>query len=74
MDRAWTELRAQLQGVMAGEQTLEPLDVDRFVKLYHGHIVTEEANLFPLAEMLLSRRDFEDIGANMAQRRSRLTA
>lgn len=72
MDRAWKELRAQLQDVTAGETRLDPLSVDRLIKLYHGHMVVEEANLFPLAEMLLSRRDLEEIGANMAQRRRAL--
>jgi hypothetical protein len=32
----------------------------------------EEANLFPLAEMLLSRSDLAEISASMAQRRGRL--
>lgn len=72
MDRLWTELRADLQGVAAGEDTLDPLQIDRFVKLYRAHIALEEANLFPLAEMLLSRHDLAEIGANMAQRRGRL--
>jgi pyridoxamine 5'-phosphate oxidase len=72
MDRAWIELRNALQGLAVGEDTLDPLDVDRFVKLYRAHITVEEANLFPLAEMLLSRHDFAEIGASMAQRRSRL--
>jgi pyridoxamine 5'-phosphate oxidase len=72
MDRAWKELRAQLQDLTAGETRLDPLCVDRLIKLYHGHIVVEEANVFPLAEMLLSRRDLEEIGANMAQRRRSL--
>ena len=74
MDRVWIELRAALQGFAAGEDTLEPLDVDRFVKLYRAHITVEEANLFPLAEMLLSRHDFAEIGAGMALRRSRVRA
>ena len=33
------------------------------------HIAVEEANLFPLAEMLLSRGDLAEISANMVQRR-----
>jgi len=72
MDRCWIELRNALQGLAAGEDTLDPLHVDRFVKLYRAHITVEEANLFPLAEMLLSRHDFAEIGSSMAQRRSRL--
>ena len=69
MDRAWTHLRALLQGVTAGEAGLDPMLVDHFVKLYSVHIAVEEANLFPLAEMLLSRSDLAEISAGMAQRR-----
>jgi pyridoxamine 5'-phosphate oxidase len=70
MERLWTELRAALQEISAGERfPLDPLHVDRFVKLYASHIVTEEANVLPLAEMLLSADDLAEIGANMRQRR-----
>ena len=71
MDREWTEMRAVLQEISAGEKAavLDALDVDRFVKLYELHIVIEEASVFPLAEMLLSNEDFAAIGASMAQRR-----
>lgn len=72
MDRAWTELRAALQEISAGERLpLDPLSVDRFVKLYLSHITVEESNVFPLAEMLLSKEDLAQIGAGMAERRSR---
>lgn len=70
MDRIWKDLRAALQEISAGEQ--QPIDilaVDRFVKLYASHITAEESNLYPLAEMLLSRGDLEQIGASMAERR-----
>ena len=72
MDRSWIELRAMLQEMMANQHSLDPLhlQVDRFVKLYRAHILMEESNLYPLAEMLLSRQDLADIGANMAQRRA----
>ena len=69
MERAWTHVRALLQEVAAGEAGLDPLLVDHFVKLYGVHIAVEEANLFPLAEMLLSRGDLAMISASMAQRR-----
>jgi len=74
MDRTWTDLRAMLQEVMADQNALDPLLVDRFVKLYRAHILMEESNVYPLAEMLLSRQDLADIGANMAQRRADLPA
>lgn len=70
IDRLWTDLRAALQEISAGENIpLDPLNVDRFVKLYQSHIVAEEANVLPLAEMLLSKADLAEIGAAMAQRR-----
>lgn len=69
-ERAWTDLRAVLQEVTAGENAaLDALAVDRFVKLYQAHIAVEEANMFPLAEMLLSTEEFAAIGASMAARR-----
>ena len=70
MERAWTHLRALLQGVAAGEPYLDHLLVDHYAKLYGVHIAVEEANLYPLAEMLLSRADLTAISANMAQRRA----
>ena len=70
MDRIWTDLRAALQEISAGENLmLDVLHVDRFVKLYVSHITLEETNVFPLAEMLLSKHDLEQIGAGMAERR-----
>lgn len=70
MNREWTDLRAVLQEISAGEATpLDPLLVDRFIKLHHAHIAVEEASVYPLAEMLLSRDDLKEIGASMAERR-----
>jgi hemerythrin-like domain-containing protein len=70
IDRLWTDLRAALQEISAGENIpLDALHVDRFVKLYQSHIVAEEANVLPLAEMLLSKDDLAEIGVAMAQRR-----
>ncbi|MBI1964890.1 MAG: hemerythrin domain-containing protein [Betaproteobacteria bacterium] len=70
MDREWTEMRAVLQEISAGENVaLDTLDVDRFIKLYQSHIAVEEASVYPLAKMLLSSEDLAAIGASMAQRR-----
>jgi len=70
IDRVWIELRRALQGISAGENTpLDALEVDRFAKLYGTHITLEESNVYPLAEMLLSREDFAEIGTGMAHRR-----
>lgn len=72
MDRVWTELRAALQEISAGEgRMLDALVVDRFAKLHSAHIAVEESSMFPLAELLLSRSDLARIGAGMAQRRDR---
>lgn len=70
LHRAWIELRAELQEFSAGDRdSLNSLAVDRFVKLYRTHILMEEAAVYPLAEMLLSKEDLVAIGAHMAHRR-----
>ncbi len=70
MQRAWTDLRAELQALAAGDRaTLDPLAVDRFVKLYRTHLLMEEAAVYPLAELLLSREDLAAMGTQMALRR-----
>jgi pyridoxamine 5'-phosphate oxidase len=70
MEKIWIDLRAGLQEISAGENIpLDPLEVDRFVKLYASHIVSEETSVLPLAEMLLSKNDLAEIGASMAERR-----
>jgi pyridoxamine 5'-phosphate oxidase len=70
MEKLWTDLRAALQEISVGEATLlDPLDVDRFAKLYHTHMALEESNVIPLAEMLLAPGDVVEIGRAMAQRR-----
>ena len=70
LERTWTELRAALQEIASGDSTvLDALAVDRFIKLYHSHIAVEEANVYPLAEMLLSQAEFAAIGTSMAARR-----
>lgn len=71
MQRSWTDLRAELQALAAGDRgTLDPLAVDRFIKLYRTHILMEESAVYPLAEMLLSNEDLAAMGIKMAHRRS----
>jgi len=70
MARRWAELRASLQDLAVTQETIDPLQVDRFVKLCRTHLAVEESNVFPLAEMLLSKHDLSDIGSSMAQRRA----
>ena len=70
LHRAWVELRAELQEFASGDRnSLNSLAIDRFVKLYRTHILMEEAAVYPLAEMLLSKEDLAEIGAHMAHRR-----
>ncbi len=70
MERVWIELRAVLQEISAGEATqLEPLAVDRYIKLYKTHLALEESNVFPLAEMLLNGNDIAEISSSMVARR-----
>lgn len=71
LQREWTDLRAGLQALAAGDRSsLDPLAVDRFVKLYRTHILMEEAAVYPLAEMLLSREDLAEMSTHMAHRRT----
>lgn len=71
MKRAWINLRAELQALAAGDRvTLDPLAVDKFIKLYRTHILMEEKTVYPLAEMLLSDEDLAAMGSHMAHRRS----
>jgi hemerythrin-like domain-containing protein len=70
MEQAWGGFRESLELIAHGERVLlRELDVDRFCKLYHAHIALEEANLIPLAGMLLSPEDLSAIGRAMAARR-----
>ncbi|MCC7485068.1 MAG: hemerythrin domain-containing protein [Burkholderiales bacterium] len=69
VERAWTRLRGMLHDIRAGEATLDPLAAGHFVRLYSAHIAMEEASVYPLAEMLLSRGDLAEIAQSMARRR-----
>jgi len=71
MERSWMQLRSALQELTAGEATLDAAACEHFVKLYATHIAVEEANMFPLAEMLLSRSDLAEMATSMARRRER---
>lgn len=71
LQREWIDLRAGLQAFAAGDcGSLDPLAVDRFVKLCRTHILMQEAAVYPLAEMLLSREDLAEMGTQMAHRRA----
>lgn len=68
--QGWLDLREALEKIAHGG--IEPLDelaVNQFCALYGAHIAFEEANLIPLAELLLDASAFAAIGKAMAARR-----
>ena len=70
MEQAWEQLRESLELIAHGERVLLPqLEVDRLCKLYRTHIALEEANLIPLAAMILGKSRLATIGRAMAARR-----
>jgi hemerythrin-like domain-containing protein len=70
MARMWSAFRDSLELIAHGERIfLRELEVDRFCKLYHAHMALEEANVFPLAGMLLGAEELAAIGKAMAARR-----
>lgn len=70
MERMWDGIRDTLEQIAHGENTpLAEIEVNRFCTLYHTHIAIEEANMIPLAAMLLGENDLSQIGRAMAARR-----
>lgn len=70
MARGWLDLREALELIAhGGIAPLSELAVDQFCVMYGAHIAFEEANLMPLAELLLDESDFSAIGTAMAVRR-----
>lgn len=70
MDAVWSRLRETLECIAHGEHApLDALEVSRFRGTYQAHIAVEEANLIPLATLLLDADALADIGKAMARRR-----
>lgn len=70
VEQTWLGLRDVLERIAHGENA--PLDekkVGRFCGAYRAHIAVEEANLFPLAGMLLQADALAALGKSMAARR-----
>lgn len=68
--QSWLDLREALEKIAHGG--IEPLDelaVNQFCAMYGAHIAFEEANLMPLAKLLLDEAAFAAIGKAMAVRR-----
>jgi hemerythrin-like domain-containing protein len=70
MTRSWLDLRESLEQIAhGGAEPLDEQEVNRFCDLYSAHIAFEEANLLPLAQLLLDDAAFAAIGKAMAVRR-----
>lgn len=70
IEQTWVGLRDALEELAHGENApLDEKEVGRFCGAYRAHIAVEEANLFPLAGMLLQTDDIAAIGRTMAARR-----
>lgn len=70
MTRGWLELREALEKIAhGGIGLLDAQTVNQFCDSYGAHIAYEEANLIPLAELLLDEAARAAIGRAMAERR-----
>ena len=70
IEKAWLALRDRLKRIAIGEHAVvDELTVSLFASAYRDHIAIEEANLFPLAEMLLVPAQLAKLGRRMARRR-----
>lgn len=70
LEKTWLGLRDALENIAHGENApLDALEVNRFCGMYHAHMAMEEANLFPLAELLLGAGTIAGLGKAMAKRR-----
>jgi hemerythrin-like domain-containing protein len=70
IEKVWLELRDALENIAHGERApLDAIAVSRFCGMYRTHMAMEEANLFPLAELLLGAEALMALGKAMAKRR-----
>jgi pyridoxamine 5'-phosphate oxidase len=70
MEQAWERLRKPLLEIAAGEGTvLSEEEVADFTSGYARHIATENTQLLPLAERVLSHQQRERLGRAMSERR-----
>jgi hemerythrin-like domain-containing protein len=70
MEKMWLGLRDALESIAHGENApLDAIEVSRFCGMYRAHMAMEEANLFPLAELLLETGALTELGKAMAKRR-----
>jgi hemerythrin-like domain-containing protein len=70
MRRDWERLREALESIAhGGNAGLDAILVSRFCAVYRAHMALEEANLIPLAALLLDRGELAALGRDMAARR-----
>jgi hypothetical protein len=70
MEELWLKLRDSLESIAHGENVpVDPLVVNHFCGAYQAHMAIEDANLIPLAVMLLANDAVADLGNAMAKRR-----
>jgi len=70
IEKAWLKLREALEVIAHGDSApLDELEVSRFCGMYHAHMAAEDANLIPLAQLLLSVEALAALGRSMAARR-----
>lgn len=70
IEELWLKLRDGLESIAHGENMpLDPLAVNHFCTAYRAHMAIEDANLIPLAELLLANDAVADLGKAMAKRR-----
>ena len=66
----WADLREPLESLAYGEETaLSLVLVERFCRAYSDHLAVEDANLLPLAAMVLDAGALAEIARAMARRR-----
>lgn len=70
IEQMWLGLRDALESIAHGDNApLDAIEVSRFCGMYHAHMAMEEANLFPLAELVLGAGALAHLGKTMAKRR-----
>jgi hemerythrin-like domain-containing protein len=72
-DKVWRHLREELQAVIEGRGAAAP-SAAAFAALQREHYRFEDAEVFPLAQALLSDEDRAGLGRAMARRRGAETA
>jgi len=70
IEEAWLKLREALETIAHGDSVpLDEAEIGRFCDMYRAHMAREDADLIPLAELLLDADDQAALGRAMAARR-----